>query len=229
LLWRQVIGDRLIDSRSRPPGRAHRGVPVGAMLRAADHIGNKGDLMARAMMRMVFVAAGLLLAACSRNGTEEPAAPAAGSTVFEVMNASIIPQSTRIWELSGELYNDDGDIDSALLTDPQWKELQEAANAMGAGAKSLTGAGSMKVAPAGAKIQSEGTEGAAGAADVQAAMDANPQGFKEHATQLVAIADEIAAAAAAHDGMKTDDAGARLTDVCGACHAKFWYPQQAAP
>jgi hypothetical protein len=187
--------------------------------------------MANAMKRSVLVAVGLMLAACSRTGTEEAGAPApaaAGSTVFGIMNAAIIPQSNLIWELAGNLYDDDGNIDAARLTDQQWKDIQDAAVAMSAGAKSLAEATGLKVAPEGVKIQSEDTAGAATGADVQAAMDADPRGFSEHARQLVAIVDEIAAAAAARDGMKTDDASARLTDVCGACHAKFWYPKQPA-
>jgi len=84
------------------------------------------------------------------------------------------------------------------------------------------------VAAEGVKIQGEGTEGASGAAEVQKAIDADAKGFSEHAMKLTAISDEIAAAAGAHDAMKTDDAQGRLTDVCGECHKKFWYPNQPA-
>jgi cytochrome c556 len=189
-----------------------------------------GDMKSTAL-RVVFIAAGLSLAACGQqqSGEQAASAPAATATsVFDIMNASIIPQSNQIWELAGDLYDDDGNIDGARLSDEKWQTILDAAIAMGAGAKTMAEATGLKAAPAGVKIQSEGTEGAAGAADVQAAMDADPKAFSEDAAQLVAIADEIVAAARAHDGMKTDDASARLTDVCGACHAKFWYPKQAA-
>ncbi len=187
--------------------------------------------MASTAVRMAFISAGLLLAACSRPESQEsaaPAAPAAASTVFEIMNATIIPKSNLIWEQSGNLYDDDGKLDAKRLTDQQWKDVEDAGNAMGSAARTLAAATALKVAPAGAKIQGEGTEGAATAAEVQAAMDADPKGFSDHFTQLAAISDEIAAAAKARDAMKTDDAQGRLTDVCGACHAKFWYPKQAA-
>jgi hypothetical protein len=179
--------------------------------------------------RTLITAAGLLLAACSKPQSTGPAAPpaAASPSVFEIMNASIIPQSNQIWELAGDLYDDAGNIDGTRLNDQQWQTMQDAATAMGAGAKAMAAATGLKAAPAGAMIQSEGTEGAATAADVQAAMDADPKSFSEQATRLVAIADEIAAAAKAHDGTKADDASGRLTDVCGACHAQFWYPKQA--
>lgn len=142
------------------------------------------------------------------------------------MNGTIIPKSNRIWELSGNLYDDNGKLDAKKLTDTQWTELKDSATAMGAAAKSLAAATGIKVVPAGGRIQGEGTKDAPAAADAQKAVDADPKGFSEHATKLVAISDELVAAATAHDAMKTDDAQGRLTDVCGECHKKFWYPNQ---
>lgn len=177
------------------------------------------------------IAAGLALASCGQKQAEESPAPAAsiGGTVFEIMNATIIPKSNLIWEQAGDLYDDDGNLDAKRLTDQQWKDVADAATAMGAAAKGLADATGIKVVPPGGVIQGEGTEGAAGAAQVQQFIDADPQGFSEAATHLVAISDEIAAAASAHDAMKSDDVQGRLTDVCGACHAKYWYPEQAGP
>jgi hypothetical protein len=177
----------------------------------------------------LFIATSLLLASCSRQDATTPtvsAVPPASTTVFEAMTATLIPRSNLIWELAGNLYDDKGELDPKKLTDAQWLQLNDAAVAMGASAKALAEAASLKAAPLGVKIQNEGTAGAFGAAEVQKAMDADPTGFREHALKLAAIADEITAAAAAHDAKKTDEAGARLTDVCGACHTKFWYPNQ---
>ena len=177
------------------------------------------------------IAAGLVLAGCSREASEKPAAsaPAAAAvTVFATMTGSIIPTSNKIWELSGNLYDDKGNLDAKKLTDQQWTELKDSAVAMGASAKSLSEATGIKVAAEGVKIQGEGTAGAASAADVQKAIDGDTKGFAEAATKLDAISDEIVAAATAHDAMKTDDAQGRLTDVCGDCHKRFWYPNQPA-
>jgi hypothetical protein len=185
--------------------------------------------MGRSFTTAAFIATGLLLASCSRQDAAAPAvttAPAASVTAFEAMTATLIPRSNLIWELAGNLYDDKGEIDPKRLTDAQWLQLKDAAVAMGASARAMAETPGLKAAPPGVKLQNEGTAGAFGAAEVQKAMDADPKGFSEHALKLVAIADEIAAAAAAHDGKKTDDAGARLTDVCGACHTKFWYPNQ---
>jgi len=186
--------------------------------------------MTQSMVVTACIAAALVMAACGQKPEEQPAAAASSSSasVFETMNITIIPKSNQIWELSGNLFDDDGNLDGKRLSDPQWTELKEAAAAMGAAARSLAIATGIKAAPAGVKILAEGTEGAPGAAEVQKSIDADPQGFSKDAEQLVTIADEIVAAATAHDAMKTDDAQGRLTDVCGACHSRFWYPNQPA-
>lgn len=190
----------------------------------------------KSSMAVAAVALALALGGCGHKAEEQAAATAPASapapdapTVFGVMNASIIPGSNKVWELAGNLYNDKGELDAKLLTDAQWTEIKDAATGISASAKTLASATGLKVAPAGGKIQSEGTPGSLGAAEVQAAMDADPKAFSEHATKLVAVADEIATAAAAHDAKKTDDAQTRMTEVCGGCHQKFWYPNQPAP
>ncbi len=173
--------------------------------------------------------AALLLGACSNQAppaATAPAAPAASFTVYESMVGTLIPRSNLIWELAGNLYNDAGNIDPKQLTDAQWTDLKDAAIAMGAAAKSLAEMTQIKAAPEGVKLLNEGTPGAFGPAQVQAAIDADPAGFKEHSLQLLAISEELTAAAGAHDGEKTDEISARLTDVCGACHQKYWYPNQ---
>ncbi len=191
--------------------------------------------MKTSMVVAAAAALGLLVAGCGQKAEEQantaPASAPADTapTVFGLMNASIIPGSNKIWELSGNLYDDKGNLDAKQLTDAQWTEIKDAATGISASAKALAGTTGLKVAAPGAKIQAEGTPGSLGAAEVQAAMDADPKAFSEHATQLVAIADEIATAAAAHDAAKTDDAQSRMTEVCGACHQKFWYPNQPAP
>ena len=185
--------------------------------------------MKKSMLMVAFATAGLLLQWGIPAQAATPAsATATGGSVFETMNASIIPESNIIWKLSGNLYNDKGNLDAKQLSAAQWTQVKNAAVAISSSAKTLVSATAIKSAPAGVKIQSEGTSGAFGAAEVQAAINKDLKGFHEHATKLVAVADEIAKAAGAHDAKKTDDAQSRMTDVCGACHQKFWYPNQPA-
>lgn len=178
----------------------------------------------------------LLLAACGRTdapggaaagpqaGSAPPATPA--PTVWEAMTQAIIPASNTIWELAGNLWNDAGNIDASRLSPEQWAQLKQAAQAMGDSAAALAGAGKLATAPPGGKILNEGTAGALGAAEVQALIDADPQAFKDAAASLAAMAEELAAASDVKDGAKTDSLSNQLTDVCGACHMRFWTPGQ---
>jgi hypothetical protein len=178
----------------------------------------------------------ILLVACKRPDAPAPtaaapeAAPAAApSTVFAGMTQVIVPRSALVWELAGNLYDDDGKIDANKLTAQQWQELAQAASAMRDAAASLAQAGKVTVADAGVKLQNEGSPGAFGAAQVQAVIDADMPGFKAEALKLQAVANEIAVAAAARDGVKTDEGSERLNEVCSGCHARFWYPNQPSP
>lgn len=188
--------------------------------------------MKKSIVGLVFLAAGVVLAGCGRQAAEQPAAAgqanAASFTVFGLMNGTIIPSSNRIWELAGNLYDDNGNLDASRLSEQQWVELKESAAAIAATSKILAQTAGIKAAPTGVKIQSEGEPGSLGAAEVQRLMDKDPASFSEHAMQLAAVADEIGAAAWAREAKKTDEAQTRMTEVCGACHQKFWYPEQAA-
>lgn len=174
----------------------------------------------------------LLAAGCAREQSGAAASADAGAgapaiTVFESMTQTFIPQSNLVWELAGNLYDDDGNIDASRLTAEQWQQMQAAASSLDAASGVLMATSGIQVAPAGVKIQNEDAPGMLGTAAVQALIDADPEGFDAAAAALSAVAKEIAAAAAARDGEKADETSSRMTDVCGACHTKFWYPETA--
>jgi cytochrome c556 len=171
-----------------------------------------------------------MLAACHpKADAPEATAGAAQSavpTVHESMTQTFTPQSNRLWELAGNLYGDNGGLDASLLSDAQWQELGTAAQRMRDVASALAEATAVRAAAEGVQIQAEGTPGSPGAAQVQALIDADLNGFREEARKLVAVAGDAAAAAQAHDAAKLDDASNNLNEVCTSCHTRFWYAQQ---
>jgi cytochrome c556 len=191
----------------------------------------------RDIRHLSVLACTVLLAACGRsqdpgvagNGpaADAPPAVAAAPTIWEAMTQSIIPQSNVIWELASNLPDDDGKIDAGRLSADQWAQLEQAAENMRSSAAALASAQKPLVAPPGVKILNEGTPGSLGAAQVQAAIDADSQGFKDAAASFVTMATSLVAAAQAKDGAKTDALSNELTEVCGACHMRFWTPGQA--
>lgn len=175
-----------------------------------------------------------LLAACKPPASPQtpavnagsPPAAAAVPTVFEAMVQTFTPRSNTLWELAGSLYGENGELDPKQLSEQQWQDLASAAGALREAARALAEAPAVKVAPEGVKLQNEDAPGAFGAAQVQAAIDAAPQGFRDESLKLVAVAEEFITAAAAHDAVKADEASNGLNEVCTACHTAYWYPGQ---
>ncbi len=163
------------------------------------------------------------------SGSPTTAPRAATVTVLDAMSRSFMPSSNSLWELAGKLYNDDGNIDSKQLTEAEWQALGAAAAELKQAAAGLADSAELTVAPQGAKLQNEGSPGALGAAQVQQAIDAAPEDFRAQARQVITIADDLVSASATHDAKKADEASTLLNDVCSACHARFWYPNQASP
>jgi hypothetical protein len=147
-------------------------------------------------------------------------------TLLESMNAVFTPHSNKLWELAGNLYAGNGELDATRLSDAEWQQLAAAATALRDSATAMANAEKVRVAPDGAKVLNEGTPGALGAADIQALIDADPKGFSAEATAFAGIAADALAAASAKDAAKADDTSNRLNEACTACHNRFWYPGQ---
>lgn len=191
--------------------------------------------MSRSIARwLIHIAVAGSLVACGQSSAPPavtPSAPPAAlqvPTIFEAMAQTFMPQANKLWEMAGNLYADNGELDPKQLTDQQWQDVSAAAKQVQDLAIAFSETSALHVAPAGAKLQNDGVPGARTAAEIQAAIDANPQGFKDESKKLAAVAADFGAAAAAHDAVKADDASNRLTEVCTACHNTYWYPEEAA-
>lgn len=188
--------------------------------------------MYKAMRLAMGVALAMAAASCGHREQAADAAHAgdhpdgnasgAASTVRDAMVRDIVPASNVVWELAGDLWNDEGNLDAARLDEDKWQRVREAAVVLRDSATSMAGASPLIAAPAGVKILNEDVAGAPGAAMVQAALDADPQTFRQRAGDLARVAGDIVTAAAARDAAKTDALSNEMTDVCGACHRRYW-------
>lgn len=185
------------------------------------------------MIRKLFNPAVLAGIAIGTSGCDRGALPSSATsdappaaTVQQIMLGHLTPQSNTIWELAGELYDDDGNLSAAQLSDEQWQKLQDTASAMQSISAQLA-TPKIQVAAPGAKLQSEGTPGALGVTEVQALIDADPAAFATEAQKMIGISEEFVGAAASRDATAIDELSGRLNDVCSACHMRFWYPNQA--
>lgn len=182
--------------------------------------------MSRVLNAGLAAAALFLAAGCHQSEqsqqSETPETPA--PTVIESMTQVMDPQSQAFWNASFDAMNNAGDIVPEKLTDEQMSQMRAAVASVRDHAQQFAGADHVVVAPEGVKILNEGMEGALGAAEVQALIDADPQGFAEKSQELVTIADNVIAGLDNGDLRKLNDAAIRFNDICTECHSEYWYP-----
>jgi cytochrome c556 len=157
------------------------------------------------------------------------AASGAPLVLYPEMKAVVAPQAQILWDVGNRGMDDDGNPDGSRLTAADWEALGKAAEAMRASSERMAAASAITVVAPGAKIQDEGTPGAATPQQIEAWIAADPKAFASHARDLAAVAAEFAQAATARDAVKLASASGRLDEVCEACHMQFWYPAAAAP
>jgi hypothetical protein len=168
-----------------------------------------------------------LLAACSQK-SEQQQVQQSGPTFHDVMKDQIDKHADEIWDITNPAVGDQGGIDPAKMTDDAWKQLAERATAVQEGAQQIAQMDKIVVVRPGETISDAGVPGGHSAAEVQAQIDKNPQGLRDHAATLAANMRDLAAAAAAKDAAKAGPIVEGLDGVCEGCHLDYWYPDQKA-
>jgi len=170
--------------------------------------------MRRAGSAILLVAA---LSACSTND-----ASSQGGEPFYVrhsMQAQVNPAVTRIWDVGNAAMDDTGGIDPALMDDAQWKRLAEASAALEASGRKMAAAHTLRAA----EPENWATEEFAVSMDqVQAALDADPEQFRQLAAGLAEHAAQLNAAAQARDAGRAGEIVAQMDSICAGCHTQFW-------
>jgi hypothetical protein len=143
------------------------------------------------------------------------------------MKDVVAPQTQILWDMGNKGMDDDGNPDASKLMSADWAQITSAAQKIRAAANDLAGAQRIIVAAPGAKLQDEGATGASTAPQIQAYIDKDRKAFADHARSLAAVSNDFIEAAAARDAARLMAASDKVNAVCEACHAQFWYPQQA--
>jgi cytochrome c556 len=168
-----------------------------------------------------------LLAACSK-GNEQPQQAQAGPTFHDVMKDQIDKHADEVWDVTNPAVGDKGGLDPSKMTDEMWKQLAEDATAVQEGAQQISQMDKIVVIRPGETIADAGVPGGHSAAEVQAEIDKNPQGLRDHAANLAATMRDLVAAANAKDAAKAGPIIDSLDGVCEGCHLEYWYPDQKA-
>jgi cytochrome c556 len=146
--------------------------------------------------------------------------------LHDLMKNVVAVQTQIVWDVGNEAQDDQGNPDGSKLTAADWTKIVDAATKVRQASQTLARADHVVVAAPGVKIEGEGNAGVAGAKQVQAAIDANPAGFRTQSQALATTMDQIVTAAKAKNAAKVFEVSGALDQVCEDCHMKFWYPGQ---
>jgi hypothetical protein len=164
----------------------------------------------------------LLVASCA--APEPPASPfRPTASVRDVMHAMIEPQAYVIWNSVAEIIDINGTELRVPETEEEWDvvrhgavALREATNLLLIEGRPVAYPGETSVAP-GIELEPE---------QIQALIDADPQGWIDSVHGLYDAVEPIFAAIDAQDGAAITEAGTQLDVVCENCHVKYWYPEE---
>lgn len=164
----------------------------------------------------------LLLAGCSKK-SEQPQQ----KTLHEIMKDEVDVRADDVWDIGNKHIDANAGIDAASMSDEDWKKLASAAVSLQQGALAIANLKDpIVVAKPGVKIADEGVPGGDSVATVQANVDKDPQGLRDHANSLAQDMADLATAAGKHDAAAAGPIINQLDGVCESCHLEFWYPSQ---
>lgn len=162
-------------------------------------------------------------AACAAQDTGASSPQGEPLFVRDSMQNEVNPAIVAIWDVTNNAYNDDGELDASLISAEQWEGLAAQANALAAIADGMAAASELHAASEGnwATGEYEVTMD-----QVQANLDADPQGYRDMATSFAALSRNVAAAASAMDLQAATDLVGQMDTECAACHQQYWYAEQ---
>ncbi len=162
-------------------------------------------------------------AACAAQEVSASGTQAEPLFVRDAMQEEVNPAIVAIWDVTNNAYNDDGELDAALVSADQWESLARQAGVLAAIGDRMAAASQLRAA-------SEGNWTTGGYEvpmdQVQANLDADPQGYRDMATSFAALSRNVAAAAAARDLQAATDLVGQMDSECSACHQQYWYAEQ---
>jgi cytochrome c556 len=182
--------------------------------------------MSRSVLRIVASISGAALlaviAGCSSKEAAEPAAAAPSSTiskdasVVDLMRDPIAPTADALW----------AGVEPGS-TDAQWTAFRLKAQTLVDVSKAIIEEGRV-VAHPGQKLKDPPGQDDLSPEQAQAEISKDRAAYVALATVMQGIGGDYLAAIDSRKVEALEEAGGRLSEVCGACHARYWYPKSAA-
>jgi hypothetical protein len=167
----------------------------------------------------------LMVSACE---TIPPAAQAGSGSTVDVRQAmvdGVNPAALAIWDVGNNAVDDAGQPDASRLDPQALARLREAAQMLDTYAELLAEAPVIKASGpdlVGGRLP----EGVASREQIQAAIDANPAGFRAYSRAMGAEAEAILAAIQSGNRETVASRLASFDGACQSCHERYWYVNQ---
>lgn len=169
----------------------------------------------------------VLFAALATSGCVHNEAPmeeaAETPTVYYSMTDIFQPQFQGFADTAFWLYNEDGELDASGVSEEQWALMEASTKALQETAFLFSEEDNIRVAEPGEQLFNEG-KGFIPSEDVQAVIDANPDGFRAMMAYLASESQTALEAVQARDAEAVSNASDSIYASCKSCHVAFWYP-----
>jgi hypothetical protein len=162
-------------------------------------------------------ALGLFAAAAFANGT--------ALHTRQAMVDGVNPAALAIWDVTNAAMNDEGGLDPALIDAEAWGKVEDAARMLETYGKRMAEA-DLIVAGGPDLVSGEVPPGVASREQIQAMIDADPDGFRAVSNDMAEQAAALAAAARARDAVAAGDLAFGIDGTCQACHTRYWFLQE---
>ncbi|OYW46809.1 MAG: hypothetical protein B7Z33_00030 [Sphingomonadales bacterium 12-68-11] len=143
----------------------------------------------------------------------------------QAMIDGVNPAALAIWDVTNTAVDDAGMLDPALMGAADWTRIEEAALALQDESRRMARAQTI-VAGGPDLVSGELPPGVASKGQIQAMIDADPDGFRAVAADMAERAAALIAAAKRRDAAATGDLSAAIDEHCTACHTRYWYLQE---
>jgi hypothetical protein len=143
----------------------------------------------------------------------------------QAMVDGVNPAALAIWEVTNAAMNDEGGLDPALIDAGGWSKVAEAAQVLEIYGKRMAAA-NVIIAGGPDLVSGEVPPGVASKEQIQAMIDADPEGFRAASRDMARQAAALAGAAKARDAAAASALSSDIDGACQGCHTRYWYLQE---
>jgi hypothetical protein len=142
----------------------------------------------------------------------------------QAMVDGVNPAAVAIWDVTNAAMDDDGGLDPAQIDAEAWGKIEDAARMLETYGNRMAEAQTI-VAGGPDLVSGEVPPGVATREQIQAMIDADPDGFRAVSAEMAAQAASLVVAARERDAAVAGDLASGIDGACQACHTRYWFLQ----